>query len=62
MNRLKFFRLLNEKSQDEITHSTGINQTRVSRIERSIVSPNEKEKQSISKTLNVDPKAIFPKE
>lgn len=60
MNHMKFFRLFSDMSQDDLSQQTGINQTRISRIERKIVTPNDMEKKLLARALDKDPKAVFP--
>jgi transcriptional regulator with XRE-family HTH domain len=61
MNYLKFFRFFEGKSQDNLSQQTGINQTRISRIEREIVAPNGKEKRLLAMALGRKLRAVFPK-
>jgi transcriptional regulator with XRE-family HTH domain len=62
MNYIKFFRFFEDKSQAALAKQTGLNQTRISRIEREIVPPNSLEKRLLARALNKNRKAIFPEE
>ena len=60
--KLKLFRFLNEKSQDEISHEIGISQAKLSRIERGYIVPSEEEKEALAKVLKMKVKELFPEE
>lgn len=61
-NRLKVFRFLKEKSQDEISHEIGISQAKLSRIERGYIVSSEEEKKAIAKALEMTVEELFPEE
>ncbi|MEA1963708.1 MAG: helix-turn-helix transcriptional regulator [Candidatus Aerophobetes bacterium] len=58
-SRLKVFRFIKGKSQDEISHEVGISQSKLSRIERGYIVPSEEEKKSIAKALEMTVEELF---
>ncbi len=59
MRKIRQIRLLKEITLDDIFLQTGINQGRLSRIERGILQPTEIEKEKIAKTLNLPISEVF---
>ncbi len=54
-------RLLKGKTLDDMFIQTDISIPKLSRIERGIFKPSEKEKRLISKALKVEKNLLFPK-
>jgi len=59
ISRLKGYRFLAGKSQDEIAHTIGISQAKLSRIERGYIQPTLAEKKLIAEILDRTPEEIF---
>ena len=62
MKAVRQIRLMKSKSIDDIFVETGISIPKISRIERGIYQPTEREKKLISKALRESPKKVFPVE
>lgn len=59
INRLKAARFLAGISQDEVAHSIGISQAKLSRIERGYLRPSPKEAEAIAKILGRRSEELF---
>ena len=59
INRLKAHRFLSGKSQDEIAHTIGISQAKLSRIERGYIQPTSEEKRALAEVLDLKPEELF---
>lgn len=59
ISRLKSCRFLAGKSQDEVAHSAGISQAKLSRIERGYAQPTPEEKRLIAEILGRTPEEVF---
>lgn len=62
MKPVRRIRLLKELTLDEIFLKTNITISKLSRIERGIFKPTDKEKILISETLGEPTEKVFPKE
>lgn len=62
MMKVRQLRILNEVTLDAIFLKTGINQGKLSRIERGIIQPTKEEKKKISVALGFAEKEVFPEE
>lgn len=60
MNKLKLYRLLREKTQDELSSATGIDQAALSRIERG-KRPTPEQRLRIAEALGIEPGLLFPR-
>jgi len=60
MNKMKAYRFLKNKTQDDLMALTGIDQSRISRIERDVLKPTEEEKKKIATALRTKLKKLFP--
>jgi len=61
-NNLRTLRLLNDITQAELSKSTQIHYSTVSRIENGIVKPTAKQMQIISEFFHMNEEEIFPRE
>ena len=59
-NNMKLARFLKKLTLDILFLKTGISQSKLSRIERNIFTPTDREKALISKALGKSVKEIFP--
>lgn len=59
-NRLREFRFFKGLTQWQLRVSTGINQTKLSLIERGYIEPKAEEKKALSKVLGAKPEELFP--
>ena len=57
---MKRQRLLKDLTLDDVFLRTGISIPKLSRIERGIFKPNERERKLIAKVLKAKPEEIFP--
>lgn len=62
MKTVRQIRLMKSKSIDDIFIETGISIPKISRIERGIYQPTEREKKLISKALREPSEKVFPEE
>jgi len=62
MKRIKFYRLICEKTQEELSEEIGCTQALISMFERGIVIPGTKFKEAIAKALNRQQNEIFGEE
>ena len=62
LNKMKAIRFLSGKSQDELMIETGINQAKISRIERGYLNPTAEEKEKLAKALGTTTKELFREE
>jgi len=60
-NRIKAYRFLKNKTQDDLMTQTRIDQSRISRIERGILKPTDEEKQKLAKALKTTEGELFRK-
>lgn len=59
MHKMRIERFFRNLSLDELRSRTGIDQGKLSRIERGYVKPKEDEKKKLAKALNVKVEDIF---
>lgn len=60
LSEMRKNRVLKDLTLDDLYLRTGIDQSRLSRIERNIFKPSDREKKLISKALRVPVQEIFP--
>ena len=59
LNRIKTYRFLRNKTQDDLMVQTRIDQSRISRIERGVLKPTDEEKQKLAKALKTTAEKLF---
>lgn len=62
VNRLKYYRFIRQKTQDQIFIETGIPQSKLSRIENMYLRPGESEKTVLAKALGTTTEELFSSE
>lgn len=62
VNQMKLKRFLKGKSQDQFSQETGIDQSRISRIERGFAVAKDDEKRALAHALSAAIEDLFPKE
>jgi transcriptional regulator with XRE-family HTH domain len=60
ISKLRIARLLNGRSQDEISGLTGIDQSKLSRVERGYGRLSLEEKRKLAAAVNCDPADLWP--
>ena len=60
-NKIRVLRAIHNLSQDQVANELGCDHSKVSRIERGLISPTPEEKKKIAKLLEVKPEEIFEK-
>lgn len=60
INKIKAQRFLAGITQDELMIKTGINQAKISRIERGYLKPSTEEKEKIARALKLKSEELFP--
>lgn len=62
MKKIRFYRLLAEKTQKQLGRETGCSQSLISLFERGKVLPGRSLKREIAKALNRSEEEVFPEE
>jgi len=56
---IRMIRIMKGKTLDDLHLGTGIQISKLSRLERGIIRVKDEEKEALGKTLNVDPSELF---
>jgi|GEM_PF-836482 len=62
MNKMKYFRFLKGKSQEQLALEAGMSQSQITRIERGYIKPQKEDKKKLSMILGIEEKALFPED
>ena len=61
MNKIKAHRFIQNLTQDELSQLSGIERTKISRIERGFTEPKEEDVTSLAEALKATPEELFLK-
>ena len=60
LSNLRWVRLLQQMTQDELALKSDVLQSQISKLERRLIKPSDREKKSLAKALGCQPEKLFP--